>query len=152
MKPHQGLPQILGEAISVPAPLTPTECYWPRADVGSSGGSGLPRRDLNCPPPLGWISSFRQLACQNTLKLSGWVQYKHSCSYRIIITPSMYITPFSPRAADFCIISLILPCLGGGEDPQFTDAGERRGKKEGERGGGTKEGAGPGSHTRSYRG
>lgn len=51
----------------------------------------------------------------------------------------MYITPFSPRAAYFCIISLILPSLGGREDPQFTDAGERRGKEE-RREGGRKEG------------
>lgn len=29
----------------------------------------------------------------------------------------MYVAPFSPRAADSCIISLVLPSLGGREDP-----------------------------------
>lgn len=57
----------------------------------------------------------------------------------ILITPSMYITPFSPRAADFCIISSILPPLGGREDPPFTDGRKRRGRKA--KGG--KEGAAP---------
>lgn len=55
----------------------------------------------------------------------------------------MYITPFSPRAADFCIISLILGSLGGREDPQ-----EKR--KEEKEGGGRKELAQ--THTLSYWG
>lgn len=45
----------------------------------------------------------------------------------------MYITPFSPRAADFCIISLILGSLGGREDPQEKRKEEKEGGGVGRR-------------------
>lgn len=66
----------------------------------------------------------------------------------------MYVAPFSPRAADSCIISLVLPSLGGREDPVWLptvhrwERGEGR-RKEG-REGGKSEGLAQG-HTLSYK-
>lgn len=50
----------------------------------------------------------------------------------------MYITPFSPRAADFYISSLILPPLGGREDPPV-HRWKREKRKESKGGGRRKE-------------
>ena len=63
----------------------------------------------------------------------------------------MYITPFSPRAADSCIISLVLPSLGGREDPVWLPTVHRwereKERRKGGREGRKREGPGPGSHT-----
>lgn len=66
----------------------------------------------------------------------------------------MYIIPCSPRAADSCIISLVLPSLGGRKDPVWLptvyrcerEEGGRKGGREGEK----REGLAQG-HTLSYR-
>lgn len=67
----------------------------------------------------------------------------------------MYITPFSPRAADSCIILLVLPSLGGREDlvwlPTVYRWEREDGRRKGEREGGKREGPAQG-HTLSYRG